>query len=317
VFSAKDTAEQLAEVFREQVLYLARSADVELSEREQGLISAWILGRGAASRPSEAAAPAEPAPAAQPAAAPAPSTEPEPARLEAADLTAGAKPVPQTSILRPSPVKAAAAKPVIAETVAARRFAARAIRARAGEPAGGEGPGGGADAAAAVGPDPAGSGSPPAPPPSGKPQLVSVKRPTLAERAAVPVRAAGQAPAAKPAAASAAPQSAGGTAVPPAGAASAASSKAATPPQKPAPAPAPAPDPDDMESSILAAIAEAVDVLVEDRSTDNVRPDRPVAEAQAAEPGASPAHGEADDDEIGDEIQRILASYSQNRDQRR
>jgi len=69
---------------------------------------------------------------------------------------------------------------------------------------------------------------------------------------------------------------------------------------------------DSMEDSILAAIAQAVDVLVEDRSTDNLGPLRgefaPLAEPAGEDDAAS--------DDIGDEIQRILASYSQSRDKR-
>jgi hypothetical protein len=65
-----------------------------------------------------------------------------------------------------------------------------------------------------------------------------------------------------------------------------------------------------MESSILAAIAEAVDVLVEDRSTDRPRNDRRKQEPAATD---APPPGQDDGSDIGDEIQRILASYSQNR----
>jgi len=110
-------------------------------------------------------------------------------------------------------------------------------------------------------------------------------------------------------------------------------------PAKAAPRPPPAPPPaepetpaqdrstqqtsDALESSILAAIAEAVDVLVED-SSDDQRPSRePPAKKKAANstrqsepPPPSPAQSNAEDadsSDIGDQIQRIIASYNRNR----
>ena len=92
---------------------------------------------------------------------------------------------------------------------------------------------------------------------------------------------------------------------------------------KPAPAAAPAPAPATaapeaaeggaVEDSILAAIAEAVDVLV-DRP---VAPTPPAA-AQAKPPASAtvkpaPPPAPAEDDDIGNEIQKILASYTQTR----
>ena len=86
-----------------------------------------------------------------------------------------------------------------------------------------------------------------------------------------------------------------------------------------------------VESSILAAIAEAVDVLVEDSGT---KPKAAAVSDRHAEARAGtekekppltsdqPAQSEEDDggdepesDDIGDEIQRIIASYSRNRNQ--
>jgi hypothetical protein len=78
----------------------------------------------------------------------------------------------------------------------------------------------------------------------------------------------------------------------------------------------------EFEDSILSAIADAVDVLADDPPAGPVAaepaPARPAARtappvrAPAPPPiDPLPAPGEAD--EIGDEIQRILASYSQNR----
>jgi hypothetical protein len=84
------------------------------------------------------------------------------------------------------------------------------------------------------------------------------------------------------------------------------------------------PDADEVENSILAAIAEAVDVLVEDRSTDAVPTPKAengkgrdeTATAATPQPPAPPAQPDEDSDDIGDEIQRILASYSQGRGDR-
>ncbi|MEP2924738.1 MAG: hypothetical protein ABJP31_11765, partial [Bauldia litoralis] len=98
--------------------------------------------------------------------------------------------------------------------------------------------------------------------------------------------------------------------------------------------------PDGLENSILAAIAQAVDVLVEDggppanaRDTADegqveadveIDLDLDIEEASpldtdpliAAEPPpeAEPSEG-GDSDDIGDEIQRIIASYSRARQQ--
>ena len=125
-------------------------------------------------------------------------------------------------------------------------------------------------------------------------------------------------------------------------AASAKMRPAARPPQRPdvppapheaaAPAEAPAPQGDAIESSILAAIAEAVDVLVdgdskqdeESRSPAPKRDTRQVAPRQmlpkqppAEEPPPVEEAADAEEEEsgdIGDEIQRIVASYNRNRD---
>lgn len=84
-------------------------------------------------------------------------------------------------------------------------------------------------------------------------------------------------------------------------------------------------DKESVESSILAAIAEAVDVLVEDSSgkskptietEESSPPER--AEGVAKTDTGAATEEETDDeasegDDIGDEIQRIIASYSRNR----
>jgi hypothetical protein len=80
-------------------------------------------------------------------------------------------------------------------------------------------------------------------------------------------------------------------------------------------------DKDAVESSILAAIAQAVDVLVEDSGgkTKGSAPTPPKSSSAAPperKPPASPPAEEAppaEGDDIGDEIQRIIASYNRNR----
>ena len=90
--------------------------------------------------------------------------------------------------------------------------------------------------------------------------------------------------------------------------------------------------PDELETSILAAIAEAVDVLVDDNAkqeaaTEDTPPPlarRKPAAPKPAEPEAAPNEaseddGDGDGGDIGDQIQRIIASYNRNRndDERR
>jgi hypothetical protein len=79
-------------------------------------------------------------------------------------------------------------------------------------------------------------------------------------------------------------------------------------------------DKEAVESSILAAIAQAVDVLVEDSGgkTKLSAPTPPKSSSAAPpekKPPASPPAEEvpSEGDDIGDEIQRIIASYNRNR----
>ena len=78
-----------------------------------------------------------------------------------------------------------------------------------------------------------------------------------------------------------------------------------------------------IENSILAAIAEAVDVLVEDSGGDKSKSGDDSPPKAAAEPPAAPqakrnARSEpepgAEGGDIGDEIQRIIASYNRDRE---
>ena len=52
VFSTGDTPERLADVFREQVLFLAENAGLSLDDDERRIMSSWIVGQGAAASPS-------------------------------------------------------------------------------------------------------------------------------------------------------------------------------------------------------------------------------------------------------------------------
>ena len=88
VFSTTDTPERLAEVFREQVLYLVGNAELTLNEREKALLPHWIVGHIAAGQTAELAEPErEPAKIeaeGPPAKATGPSEPPKPAAEEGA-----------------------------------------------------------------------------------------------------------------------------------------------------------------------------------------------------------------------------------------
>jgi hypothetical protein len=100
-----------------------------------------------------------------------------------------------------------------------------------------------------------------------------------------------------------------------------------SPPPRPTAKAAAEPANAELEDSILSAIADAVDILVEDekparRPAPQQRPE-PAAAAPAAAPRVRPAApaatpapkaaAAAESDEIGDEIQRILATYNNER----
>lgn len=273
MFSPQDTPEGLADVFREQVLYLARSAGIELSERDKGMVSAWIIGRGGSVAPPAASVDpvktAELPPAAMlttPPPPPKPEREPEPAP----DTTLRFTPIPETPVIRRPPPRPAKAKP---------EAAASPVRERP----------------AVITPPPPPKVEPVAEEEPAKPQVLPLKRGASAQPER-PARAA-QRRAAAPEPVKEVQKEAPKVA----------ESKPAAPPA------------DDMENSILAAIAEAVDVLVEDRATDNAR--TPVDNARPPQAKGTapitPVESDDDSDDIGEEIQRILASYSQNRDKRK
>ncbi len=277
VFGPDDEPEALAETFYEQVLYLVESSDLGLNDSEKAMVEAWILG------------PRMMQPEAAPDAAAAPrGAGRAPAPQDRGEASRPAMPPPRRSAAQAGPQH----RPIIT------------------------------------------------PPPAAQPEG---RRPS-STRPAAPPRAAAR-PERSPAAEPGAPQ----PAVRPAATRNAAGDRlrgAASRPAAPAePARSVAPD---MENTILAAIAEAVDVLVEDRASERSRGDAPPApqpearserpRARAPEPDqdrpAEPAparHNQApvrqeppparpeppnvaaESDDIGDEIQRILASYSRNR----
>ena len=61
VFSTTDTPERLAEVFREQVLYLIGNTDLKLDESELALLPSWIVGRVSAAQAAAEPPPEKPA----------------------------------------------------------------------------------------------------------------------------------------------------------------------------------------------------------------------------------------------------------------
>jgi len=304
VFSPDDRPQDLAREFRDQVLYLCKNANVTLTDRELGLLTAWVAGGTGASEAAAArvgvvervrksvvsritggetpkrgargaARSAEPEPERKaPAAKKANATEPEEVEAlaavtpepasEQADVTEPAAESEQIAEATEDAPAPEAAEPPAAEPVA-EAVPELDAAVPAGETRSGK-------ASANLSPIP----DAPKMTPTRKPSLVGAKRAAAARGAA----------------------------------------KAAAASRKAMPA---LPDTEEVENSILAAIAEAVDVLVEDRATDTVKPKgQPgkASEAAAAAPAAEPETEEESDD-IGDEIQRILTSYSQSRQNER
>ena len=274
VFSTTDTPERLAEVFREQVLYLVGNANLKLDEREIGLLPAWIAGavQGAPTPEPEPAKPAAEDAAKTPkrrAAKPTPpvkeAAQPPAPRRETPPPREPTPPPPPPAAVKPMPTPSAAAEDV--RTAAASRLAAAAR---------------------------------PTPPPTTRPAPAAPPRtpPTAPSRlspmAAKPAAQKPSPPAARPASPGAARLS----------------------PARSVPPPAPEQNNEALESSILAAIAQAVDVLVEDggAGTANNGPEPSAAPPAPPErrPEPQPSEG-GDSDDIGDEIQRIIASYSRAR----
>lgn len=307
VFSTTDTPERLAEVFREQVLYLVGNSGTDLDDREKEMLPAWILGRSpSVVKPVPTATPPRPQPAAE-------------------DASKKAAPVRRRVPVRPGPPEREA--PVQAARAEPRPAPAAELRPAPPPPP--------AKVAPVV-------VVPPAPPAA--PNKSADLRNSVASRFAAitkgtfgakPSEGAGAArakPAARPAA---------GEAPRPAARPAAAASKpsgAPRPAAKGGSSKAAPPEGDALESSILAAIAQAVDVLVEDGSqapaqkpapqpaaVEADEPEMAADEVEPVEEGAfaaddlPPPEPEqspgGDSEDIGDEIQRIIASYSRARTQ--
>jgi hypothetical protein len=238
VFTAEDRPEALAGMFNEQVLYLVENTELNLTEAEKGLISAWIGG------------------------------------------------VQRTAIAEPAPTAAETARPH--------------------------------PTAAAKAPPPPRRPIPAADPtpqwPEDEPRADAARRVPFGREAATPLRPRPFRPddsraAERPAASAEAPRMRR--------AASAEQTNAAR--RRPA-----AMDPADrreadLEDSILSAIADAVDVLADDvpKRGSGRRETSPHEAPRAGDVRPPPldrtSEREMGSDEIGDEIQRILASYTANR----
>jgi hypothetical protein len=313
VFSTTDTPERLAEVFREQVLYLIGNSGLDLDEREKAMLPNWIIGR----TPTVVA---KPPPTATP-----PRPTPPPPLEDAAKRT----PPPRRRVTRPAPGK---------EEIAASM--ARAEPPKPEPPARPE-PAIDAWASPPPAPPPVRPAPAAAPPAAAAPTPRADVRATVASRfAAITKGSFGNKPAGETAAkppppprpAAAEPRPGGARTppprpTPPARPAGNGASAAKPPPAKAAPKAAPGGQDDPLESSILAAIAQAVDVLVDD--SGDAPKGRPAGrdvefEAAAIEvsapqqpeppPDPEPSPG-GDSEDIGDEIQRIIASYSRARTQ--
>lgn len=283
VFSTDDTPDRLAEVFREQARYLITNAGMTLDPRQEQLLNAWFVSRAPVSphipeRPKPrpaAAAPANGAKAPQ-AAAPIQVKPPPPPAIEEKPRQ------PEPPRAQPKPPAPAARPP----------------------------------ASASRPPEAAKPAAKPAPPMKAPPSPAAREE----AKAVIAARIAASAklkPGARP----------GNNARP--------AAKSAPPPAPAKPAPprkAVEQTPDELETSILAAIAEAVDVLVDD-SAKQAEPPEPAPPPAAPlnrrkqspppkqpEPVAASEAEEAEDDaadggDIGDQIQRIIASYNRNRNE--
>jgi hypothetical protein len=292
VFSTSDTPERLAEVFREQARYLIGNAGISLTDHEENLLSAWFLSRPPPSTLAKAAPQTTAAPAPLPEAPPAAKAAiaetierevskvvikpPAPDKAKAAPRT----PVPpRAQPVRPVdlPKSTAAAKPV--PLPSAREEAKAVIAARI---------------AGAAKIKPVGTRTP----------LPAKPAPRVPAPPAPPVEDEEMPATATAASAGRAQENA-----------------------------------EALENSILAAIAEAVDVLVEDSAAepeeapeeadeaeeieeaeeaivedDEVPPAAPRNASRVGRPAPEPEpEDDAESGDIGDQIQRIIASYNRNR----
>jgi hypothetical protein len=304
VFSTSDTPERLAEVFREQVLYLTENAGLDLSKHEKTVLASWIVGRVAAGSSNA-------------------SEDVEIAATADADTAEEQSPKPTAKSGRQS--RSSRRKQTKAAEPSKTETAAPASPSRQAAPA---------PEAAKPKSEPDEDVERPAPP-AARPSTSPEFKPAAAPPLAAPPAARPPAPLARPISPPARTPSV--TVRSPLGMRSASqlpgspgARPAATSPMRIPPVSRPVTrtlssdaDKEKVESSILAAIAQAVDVLVDDGSAksrggsrSNVPPDT-TAESQEAAPERRPpqeANEASEGDDIGDEIQRIIASYNRKRD---
>jgi len=295
-FSSEDKPQDLAAEFRDQVLYLCKAANVTLTEREMTLLTAWVAGGASA------------AAAATPAA--------EPVQARAGMVERMRKSVVSRITGDGSKRGKTRATPEESDEVEEATPPAEAVGQRAKAQMIGPQPEPVTDAPAL---QPAAEAEEPAEPEEEASVEVEDETPPppppKEERSkrGTPLASIPDAPRITPAARK--PSLVAGAKR----ANTARAAKSAVTSKKPSAVSLSPAETDEVENSILAAIAEAVDVLVEDRATDMVKPKAESAKAEATksrESSKAPAkqvEPDADSDDIGDEIQRILASYSQDR----
>lgn len=357
VFSEKDSPERLAEVFKEQVLFLTKNSGIELDETTEEQIQNWIVSRAPAGMapelPPSVSKPVErPAPKLTPIpSAPLLPPLPVPALREVKPITlpfSGPIPQPIRPItVRPietsAPVVPQPAAPVFSAPAPAARAVPQPIAETAPEPEIEENfpePEAAPAATVVEPPQPARverlqaarpvvipepRRPPVVVPPAEEPEILFEEpdpEPAPPRTAIAPPRAR-----TRPTAVEAPQEPTPRTALP----ARAPGPRTALAPLRPPARRAPGNDrpatesgKDPIESSILAAIAEAVDVLVDDGDVEPAAPapapatrapidrPRPAPRQEAPQPEPQSDKPESDAD-IGDEIQRILAAYSQNR----
>ena len=328
VFSTTDTPERLAEAFREQVLYLIGSSGLELDERETAMLPNWIIGRTpTVAKPVPTATPPKPAPTAT---SPKPASPVEDAAKKGAPVRRrvtrpAAKEEAEAPVARAEPRRPNRSRSPSRPPRSGRRLRSRAPR-RSPRPAAGVGI-----------PTPAIAGRRP----QGQRRLALRRDHQGQLQRQAGRRHRGQAAICRPACRRGVAAGRGripaGDRVPPLGRRRPAGRRMADraqpgpPPHGPAaPKPAPAEGENDaLESSILAAIAQAVDVLVDDdagaakaRDTGQENEVEAVAVEASAPPTSQPEPPPdpepspgGDSEDIGDEIQRIIASYSRARTQ--
>ena len=314
VFSTSDTPEGLADVFREQARYLITNAGLTLDDQQERLLQAWFLSRASAPSPGKRPTPPKPT-----------SVQPAPPKPQPPRMSNGA------TEQEPQARNGAPSAPPPRAPAAPREEARPATPMAAKPPPSPPPPQQRAEAPPKRAPQP----SKPAPIPAiDLPR--SAARPTASTKVAPPSASAREEAkaviAARIAASAKLRPSKGGSASRPA-----ARKPAPAVPDQPAPSQSTRPqkqtdaEPDALESSILAAIAEAVDVLVESGAHEEAEDDAPAARRQppearhddvASEPafesevGDEPEPDDGSDAEggdIGDQIQRIIASYNRNR----